>query len=119
VFWISGGGTVEFVTVARVGEIPDGEGRAFDVNDVPVGVFNCGGRFFAVADVCTHANALLHEGSVDRVRCTVECPLHSTEFDLRTGQVLAPPATEPIATFPVRLAGEEIQVLVAPEPHDG
>ena len=110
---------MEFVTVARVGEIPDGEGRPFDVNDVAVGVFNCGGSYFAVGDVCTHAHALLHEGSVDRVRCTVECPLHSTEFDLRTGEVLAPPATEPISVFPVRLAGDEIQVCVAPEPHGG
>jgi len=67
-----------------------------------------------VNDVCTHAHALLHEGSVDRVRCTVECPLHSTEFDLRTGEVLTPPATEPVATFPVRVLGEEVQVCVAP-----
>jgi nitrite reductase/ring-hydroxylating ferredoxin subunit len=55
-----------------------------------------------------------HEGSVDRVRCTVECPLHSTEFDLRTGEVLTPPATEPIATFPVRLVNDQVQVAVAP-----
>ena len=102
------------MTVARVGEIPDGEGRAFDVNDVPVGVFNCGGNYFAVSDVCTHAHALLHEGTVDRVRCTVECPLHSTEFDLRTGQVLAPPATEPVETFSVLVQGDEIQVAAPP-----
>ena len=102
------------MTVARVGDIPDGEGLAFDVNGVAVGVFNCGGRFLAVGDICTHAHALLHEGSVDKVRCTVECPLHSTEFDLRTGEVLAPPATEPIATFQVRLQGDEVQVAVPP-----
>jgi 3-phenylpropionate/trans-cinnamate dioxygenase ferredoxin subunit len=105
---------VGFETVARVGDIPDGEGRAFDVSDVVVGVFRCGGSYFAAGDVCTHAHALLHEGTVDRVRCTVECPLHGTEFDLRTGQVLAPPATEPIPTFPVRVEGEEIQVAVPP-----
>lgn len=110
---------MEFVTVARVGDIPDGEGRAFEVNAVTVGVFNCGSQFFAVGDICTHAQALLHEGSVDRVRCTVECPLHSTEFDLRTGHVLTPPATEPITTFPVRLVGDDVQVCVAPEPHGG
>jgi 3-phenylpropionate/trans-cinnamate dioxygenase ferredoxin subunit len=105
---------VDFVTVARVGEIADGEGRAFDVGDVPVGVFNCGGQLFAVSDVCTHAHALLHEGSLDRVRCTVECPLHSTEFDLRTGAVLTPPATEPVATFPVRVQGDEVQIAILP-----
>jgi nitrite reductase/ring-hydroxylating ferredoxin subunit len=105
---------VEFVTVARVGEIPDGEGRAFDVDSVAVGVFNCGGQYLAVGDVCTHAHALLHEGSLDRVRCTIECPLHGAEFDLRTGEVLTPPATEPITTFAVRLRDREIEVSVAP-----
>jgi 3-phenylpropionate/trans-cinnamate dioxygenase ferredoxin subunit len=105
---------VEYVTVARVGEIPDGEGRAFEVNDVAVGVFNCGGQFLAVGDVCTHAEALLHEGTLDRVRCTIECPLHSAEFDLRTGKVLTPPATEPIATFPIRVEDDKIQVAVPP-----
>jgi len=105
---------VEYVTVARGGEIPDGEGRAFEVNGVAVGVFNCGGELLAVGDVCTHAHALLHEGTLDRIRCTIECPLHSTEFDLRTGKVLTPPATDPIKTFPVRLKGEEIQVASPP-----
>jgi 3-phenylpropionate/trans-cinnamate dioxygenase ferredoxin subunit len=104
----------EFVTVARVGEIPDGESRAFEVRGVALAVFNCRGRLLAVGDVCTHAHALLHEGSLDRVRCTIECPLHGTEYDLRTGEVLTPPATEPVATFPVRVAGEDIQVALPP-----
>ncbi len=105
---------MEYVTVARVGEIPEGEGRAFDVREVAVGVFNCGGRFFAVSDICTHAHALLHEGSLDRVRCTIECPLHGSEFDLRTGEVFTRPATEAVATFPVRVDGDEIQVALVP-----
>ncbi len=105
---------MEYVTVARVGEIADGEGRGFDVGAVPVAVFNCGGRFLAVSDVCTHAHALLHEGSLDRVRCTIECPLHGAEYDLRTGEVLTPPATEAVATFAVRVTGDEIQVALPP-----
>ncbi len=61
-----------FVAVARVADIPDGEGRAFEVAGRTVGIYRCGDRLFAIGDVCTHAFALLHEGSVDRVRCTVE-----------------------------------------------
>jgi 3-phenylpropionate/trans-cinnamate dioxygenase ferredoxin subunit len=114
VFFQFGGEPVEYVTVARAGDIPDGEGRAFEVNDVAVGVFNCGGEFLAVGDVCTHAEALLHEGTLDRVRCTIECPLHGAEFDLRTGKVLTPPAAAPIQTFSVRLMGDEIQVAARP-----
>ena len=105
---------MEFVTVARVGEVPDGETRAFERDGVAVVVCNCRGRFFAVSDVCTHAHALLHEGSLDRVRCTIECALHGAEYDLQTGEVLTPPATEPVATFAVRVTGDEIQVALPP-----
>ncbi len=104
---------MDYVTVARVGEVPEGEGRAFDVGEVAVGVFNCGGRLFAVGDVCTHAHALLHEGSLDAVRFTVECPLHGSEFDLRTGEVLTPPATDPLPTYEVRIHDGEVQVALA------
>ena len=105
---------MEFVTVARVAEIADGEARAFEVRGVPVMVCNCTGRFLAVSNVCTHAHALLHEGSLDRVRCTVECALHGAEYDLATGEVLTPPATEPLVTFAVRVLGDEIQVALPP-----
>jgi nitrite reductase/ring-hydroxylating ferredoxin subunit len=105
----------EFVAVARVGEIGDGEGRSFEVNGVTVGVFNCRGRYFAISDTCTHAFALLHEGSVDRVRCAVTCPLHGAEFDLATGAVLAPPAPEPVAVYPVRVSGDLIEVSLPPD----
>jgi 3-phenylpropionate/trans-cinnamate dioxygenase ferredoxin subunit len=105
-----------FVAVARIGEIGDGQGKAFEVGGVTVGVFNCGGRYFAIDDTCTHALALLHEGSVDRVRCTVECPLHGAEFDLATGAVLAPPAPEPVTVYPVRVNGDVIEIGL---PSDG
>ena len=105
--------TTEFVTVGRTGDVPEGEGRAFVVNGVEIAVFNCEGAYLAVADVCTHAQALLHEGSLDRVRCTVECPLHGAEYDLRTGEVLTPPAVEPVQVFPVRTSGGAIEVAVS------
>ncbi|MGE5236951.1 MAG: Rieske (2Fe-2S) protein [Acidobacteriota bacterium] len=100
----------EFIRVARVGDIPDGEGRVFEVDGTEVAVFNCRGEYLAVAALCTHAEAYLHEGSLDRVRCTVECPLHGAEFDIRTGRVLTPPAEEPLEVFTVRLDGDAIEV---------
>ncbi len=102
----------EFVSVGRSEEVPDGASRAFEVGGVPVAVFNCGGVLLAVSDVCTHAHALLHEGSMDRVRCTVECPLHGAEYDLRTGEVLTPPATEPLAAFPVRVQDGSLEIAI-------
>lgn len=97
-------------TVAASQDLRDGEGRSFLVAGVEVGVYRCGSEYFAVENICTHAHAYLHEGSVDRVRCTVECPLHGAEFDLRSGAALTPPAEEPLPTFPVRVVGGEVQV---------
>ena len=96
--------------MARVGDIPEGEGRAFEVEGRTIGIYRCGGRLFAIADLCTHAFALLHEGSVDRVRCTVECPLHGAEFDLTSGAVLTPPAPEPVTVYPVRIDGDLVEI---------
>lgn len=103
-------GAGRFVAVARLAEIPEDGGRAFEVEGRTIGVYRCGDRLFAIADECTHAFALLHEGSVDRVRCTVECPLHGAEFDLATGAVLSPPAPAPVAVYPVRLRGDVVEV---------
>jgi 3-phenylpropionate/trans-cinnamate dioxygenase ferredoxin subunit len=105
----------EFITVSRPEEIPNGEVRAFEVGGVSVAVFNCGGTFLAASDICTHAQALLHEGSLDRVRCTIECPLHGAEYDLRTGEVITPPATEPLAVFSVRVQQGSLQVALSPQ----
>jgi 3-phenylpropionate/trans-cinnamate dioxygenase ferredoxin subunit len=58
-----------------------------------------GEEVFAVEDVCSHAAVALSEGEVEG--CTVECWLHGSRFDLRTGKPTGLPATEPVATFPV------------------
>lgn len=97
-------------TVARVTDLKDGEGRSILMDGIEIGIYRCGEEFFAVENTCTHAQASLHEGSVDRIRCTVECPLHGAEFDLRSGAALSPPAEEPLRTFPVRVVDGEVQV---------
>lgn len=102
-------------TVASVRDLSDGEGRSVQVAGVEVGIYRCGEQYFAVENICTHAHAYLHDGSVDRVRCTVECPLHGAVFDLRSGAVLTPPAETPLRTFPVRVQGGEVQVKL-PDP---
>ena len=67
-----------------------------------------GDEFFAVQDVCSHAAVALTEGEVDD--CTVECWLHGSRFDLRTGKPTGLPATEPVATFPVESDGDDVYV---------
>jgi len=99
-----------WVRVARRDEIPLDGGRAFEVDGLAIGVYRCGERMFAIGDVCSHAFALLHEGSVDRVRCTVSCPLHGAEFDLESGEALSPPAPEAEPVYAVRPAGDDVEV---------
>ncbi len=98
----------EFVTVAKVTEIPQGEGRCFDVGGSKVGVFNLGGEYHAIDDICTHAHASLSEGDVSGDE--VACPLHFATFNIRTGACLSPPADEDVRTYQVRIEGDDIQV---------
>jgi 3-phenylpropionate/trans-cinnamate dioxygenase ferredoxin subunit len=92
--------------VCRISELNPGEVRRID--DPPIAVFYVNGAFFAISDVCTHAEASLSEGRVDGE--TVECPLHGACFDLRTGEALTPPAIEPVQTFAVVLQDDEVYV---------
>ncbi|HPC82030.1 MAG TPA: non-heme iron oxygenase ferredoxin subunit [Thermoanaerobaculaceae bacterium] len=101
------------VTVGKVQDFRDGEGRRVVAGGRELAVFRFGTQFHAVSAVCTHALADLSEGSVDRVRLTVECPLHGAEFDLRTGEALSPPAALPLEVFEVRVEGEEVRVDLA------
>lgn len=97
-----------FVTVARVGEIAEGGVKVVRVDDVPVAVFHVEGVYHALEDVCTHDGGPLAEGAL--TGCVIECPRHGAKFDVRTGAVLAFPATAPVPTYAVRVVGEEIQV---------
>jgi 3-phenylpropionate/trans-cinnamate dioxygenase ferredoxin subunit len=97
------------VEVAKTSDIPEGEARRFVANRIEIAVANLGeGRFVAVDDICSHAEASLSEGEVDVDMETIECPRHGSTFDLRTGQPKTLPATVPIPAFPVKVDGDRI-----------
>ena len=98
----------EWVTVAREGELAPGEFRVVDVNDTQIAVFNLGGQFYAIADVCTHDAGQLTGGTVEGDE--IVCPRHGARFSIRTGAALTAPAYEPTDTFPVRVEAGQIQV---------
>jgi len=68
------------------------------------------GEVFAVHDACTHGAIPLSEGEVDH--CAIECWLHGSRFDLRTGEALNPPATEAVRTFPVQVIGGTVYIEI-------
>jgi 3-phenylpropionate/trans-cinnamate dioxygenase ferredoxin component len=94
--------------VCGISELSPGEAKR--IEDPPIAVFNVAGAFYAISDICTHAEASLSEGTVDGE--TVECPLHGACFDLRTGNALTPPAVEPVQTFRVVVQNDAIYVEV-------
>lgn len=98
----------QFFTVAQTSEIGPGQREVFDVNETYVAVFNVGGVYYAIEDLCTHDDGPLVEGDVDGFE--IECPRHGARFDIRTGQVTRMPAVTPVRWFPVRVEGDAVQV---------
>lgn len=75
-------------------------------------VVRVGSEVFALAEDCSHAKVSLCGGEVDDDECTIECPKHGATFDLRTGEALTLPATQPVRVFDVQHHGDEIVVSV-------
>ena len=76
----------------------------------PVAVVRDGDDWYAVEDECSHAAIPLSEGDVEG--CEIECWLHGSRFDLRSGKPTGPPASEPVATYAVRVEGDDVLVDV-------
>ncbi len=89
------------VPVARVDDFPSGTMRGVDHSGDTYVVANIDGTFYGLEGICSHEYAELAGGFLAGDQ--VVCPLHASAFDVRTGDVLGPPATEPIAIFPVEV----------------
>lgn len=97
----------DFVAVARVGQIPEGQGKAFPVGDRRIAVFLAGGKYYALDDFCPHMGESLGLGEVRDG--AVICDHHLWAFNLRDGSCADAPSLK-AQTFEVRVQGEEIQV---------
>ena len=101
--------SLEFVTVARVGEIAEGQAKAFEVGDQVVAVFLHGKKYYAIDDMCPHMGASLATGHFDVEQMNVACTWHGWRFDVRDGTWCD---NRRIKTdvFAVRLVDDEIQI---------
>ena len=102
----------EFSAVASVADIPPGTAQAFTINGEYVAIVNCDGEFFAINNICSHAYAEMADGEVDSDECTIECPLHGSVFSLASGRPRTLPAVTPVATYPVQIVDDVVQVAV-------
>jgi nitrite reductase/ring-hydroxylating ferredoxin subunit len=100
--------TRRWVVIAKVGDVAPSDVRRCEVKDRCIALFNLQGQLYATDDICSHAHAHLSDGYVDGD--TVECPLHQGLFHIPTGRAMTPPVTENLATYPVRIEGEDVLV---------
>ncbi len=98
----------EWVQAVEADKLKPGEHVVVDVNDVSVVVFNLEGEFYALENLCTHDGSELGEGWV--IEDEIECPFHGARFCIRTGEVKAPPAYEPVDTLSVRVKDGMVEV---------
>ncbi|MFC9976437.1 non-heme iron oxygenase ferredoxin subunit [Spirillospora sp. NPDC127200] len=103
-----------FVKVCPVAEIPVDGALGVEVGDTPVALVRTSGdEVYAVNDICSHAEVSLSEGEV--YNGTIECWLHGSCFDLRSGKPTNPPATQPVATYRVKVEDGDVYVSLGSE----
>jgi 3-phenylpropionate/trans-cinnamate dioxygenase ferredoxin subunit len=104
---------MSFLRACALGDLTEDVPKRVELNGVPVSVVRTDEGVFAINDICSHANVSLSEGEVED--CMIECWLHGSSFDLRTGKPSGLPATRPVAVYPVKIEGDDVLVSVNQE----
>jgi 3-phenylpropionate/trans-cinnamate dioxygenase ferredoxin subunit len=102
-----------FVRACAVDDVSDGKVVPVSVDGIDVAIVRIGGEFFVIDDECSHASVPLSEGDVDASACQIECWMHGSMFDLRTGAPTNLPATAPVPTYSCRIDGDDLLVDVS------
>jgi nitrite reductase/ring-hydroxylating ferredoxin subunit len=106
---LNGGNTMsKLVKVAETKEVPPGTGKVVEVEGRSIALFNVTGAFHAIDNTCTHQGGPLGEGELAGE--VVTCPWHGAQFNVTTGEVLAPPAQTGVRSFPVKVQGDDVLV---------
>jgi nitrite reductase/ring-hydroxylating ferredoxin subunit len=100
----------DYVRACALADLADDSAIAVEIDGVPVCIARSEGDVFAISDVCSHADVNLSDGEVEAG--TVECWLHGSRFDLRTGRPTGLPANRPVPTYPVKIDGDDVYIAV-------
>jgi len=92
----------------KLSDLAENKAVKVELNGRDICVVRQGSEVFAIADLCSHAQASLSEGDVTTGR--IECWLHGAEFDLRTGEVVTPPASAPVEIYSVSIEGDTVRI---------
>jgi 3-phenylpropionate/trans-cinnamate dioxygenase ferredoxin subunit len=101
-----------FVRVASLDELDEAAPKRVVLDGTPITVVRSDGEVYAIHDTCSHANVSLSEGDVEDT--TIECWLHGSRFDLRSGKPTGLPATKPVPVYPVKIEGGDVFVALMP-----
>lgn len=101
------------IALCRKSDVAEGQAIKIEKNGLVLAVFNLDGEYFVTNDTCTHGPGSLSEGCIDGD--TVECDFHNGVFNIRTGEVVAPPCMIPLKTYPASVEGDEVTITVADE----
>ncbi len=98
----------DWVKVAAVDDVKAGSVIPVEVGGEPVALANTGEEFLATSDICSHDYVELHDGYLEDDE--IECPQHGSRFNMRTGKVLNPPATQSIDAYETKVEGHDVYV---------
>jgi 3-phenylpropionate/trans-cinnamate dioxygenase ferredoxin subunit len=109
---VTGAQVTGWVRVCGADELDEAAPKRVVVDGTPISLVLSEGELYAIYDVCSHANVSLSEGDVEDT--TIECWLHGSRFDLRSGKPTGLPATKPVPVYPVKVEGGDVFVSLAP-----
>jgi ferredoxin-NADP reductase/nitrite reductase/ring-hydroxylating ferredoxin subunit len=98
----------DFVKVAETKDIQSSQMKEVEVNGEKICIVNVEGKYYAIGNICTHEGGPLADGTLEGYE--VECPWHNSKFDVRTGEVTSPPASEPEPAYEIKVDGNNILI---------
>ena len=98
----------DFVKVAETEDVQVSQMMAVEVNDEKICLANVNGKYYAIGNVCTHMGGPLAEGKLEEY--IVQCPWHGSRFDIRSGEVVRPPAMKHEPTYEVKIENNDILI---------
>jgi glycine betaine catabolism B len=98
----------DFVKVAETEDVQVSQMMAVEINDEKICLANVNGKYYAIGNVCTHMGGPLADGKLEEY--IVQCPWHGSRFDIRSGEVVRPPAMKPESTYEVKVENNDILI---------
>jgi len=102
----------QWYAVAKTKDIRPGEVKRVELQGKEIGIYEVDGEYYAISDICSHEYARLSEGEFYPDEYLVECPLHGSQFDIRTGRPRSLPAVRPVPVYQIRVNGDDLEIYL-------